>query len=623
MNIKLSPLLFIIATLCLLPAINGPLQLDDFIHLEPIQNWLNTRTDTFALIFGNNSGPFGRPVSIFTFVLNALTTGPQIWAMKLSNLLLHLLTGICLAALFVRLFKRDSNLIENAGLAGVSAAALWLILPQHVSTVFYIIQRMTILASLFAVLACWSYVVARERIEANRKHGLLFLAGTVVLAILSILSKESGVLVPLYCLLIECIYFKPSHGQQRPGIITWGFRLGVIYPCILAIGYLSFNPDVVMRGYIDRAFTMQERLMTQISVVADYFASTFIPMVRSAGLFNDDFPIARNISSHETMILVAGAALIGAAIMLRKNYASFSAGIGIFFIGHLLESSIFSLEIYFSHRNYLPSMGLVLAAYGLIAGLLHRYPEATISLKRIMPAAFIGLFLVYCLASFSRATLWSNTGTLLTHALRHHPDSSRLRSELFLNALYTKRLDAALQQVDIAAQTAPQNEKRTMVLWRILAYCYSQSPIPKHELEALKNVPADKITLATGTALGYIGAAAEANACPGLDRKELGVIAGQWAVSTIQPPDSQWVWKTHLSSARLLASGGDVLGAFKQADWAFTDSAHNFNAGILAYQLANSLDDHKHAQEVMAKLVFSKPKYTKLQQAQLDALRNQ
>ena len=171
---KIVYLLPFLAALVLLPAITGPLLLDDGIHLDPIVQWLANRTDTFNLIFGNTSGPFGRPVSIFSFMLNALSTGAQIWPMKLTNLLLHLIIGLCIAKLFFRLFKRDANLIEHAKIASLAAASLWLILPQHISTVFYVIQRMTLLSALFAALACWLYVVARERIERNEKKWLLF-----------------------------------------------------------------------------------------------------------------------------------------------------------------------------------------------------------------------------------------------------------------------------------------------------------------------------------------------------------------------------------------------------------------------------------------------------------------
>jgi len=618
---KALSLLPFVVILFFLPALTGPLLLDDTIHLDPIRNWLSTRTDTYELIFGNRSGPFGRPVSILSFLANSITTGGQVWPMKLTNLILHLMTGLVLSKLFHRLFKRDQNLSEHAKVAAVLAASLWLILPQQIATVFYLIQRMTILSSLFAVVACWLYVLFRERIEHETNIGWPILLGLPAFMLLAILSKEIGLLTPLYCLLIELVYFRPGIEKPRPKIITWGFRLGVIYPGLFAAAFLAFHPGFVLDGYIDREFSMPERVMTQIPVLADYFASTFFPMMRSASVFNDDFPIVRALAAREIWLLLAAIGLIISAIRLRKNYPGFSMGIGLFFTGHLLESSIFSLEIYFAHRNYLPSMGLVLAAFGLGAGLFKKHPELFAKVfKRALPFALLVLFSFYGFSSYQRARIWSNNENLMTDALAHHPASSRLRSELLLSALYSKRIDIALEQADIAMQTSSPNEKRTVQLWRILAYCYAQQPVPAIELQTLQGIPADRITIDASTALGYVSAAAEVNACPDLDRKALGLLSSQWAINTIQPPSSPWVWKAHLASARLLASSGDLVAGFKQANWAFADSGYDYDIGILAWQLANSLDNKEQAAEVLSKLQANMARYNQQQREQLRSL---
>jgi protein O-mannosyl-transferase len=617
---KLLFLLPLMAIFALLPGLSGPLLLDDTIHIGPIIEWLQSRQHTYDIIFSNSSGPFGRPVSILSFIMNAVTTGADIWPMKLSNLLLHLCVGLCVSNLLFRLFRRDVRLLEHAKVISITVASLWLILPQHVSTVFYVIQRMTLLSTLFAISACWLYVAARERIEQKQKNGKLLLLGVPFLICLSVLSKESGLLVPFYILLIECTYFQASFEKPRPTIISWSFRLGLVLPFLAVSAYLAFKPDIILGGYIDRDFSLAERAFTQISVLADYFASTFIPMMRSAGVFNDDFPLADSIGAKEVLLLLAGASMIFAAIRMRKKSPSLSFGIGLFFIGHLLESTIFPLEIYFAHRNYLPSIGLVVAAFSMVAGLLNYRITNNAAEPRILPVCFIGLFLAYAVVTYSRATLWSNNNSLMAHAQIHHPKSSRMRSEILLNALYAKRIDIALQQADIAMQTSPINEKRGIQLWRILAYCYAQAPQPKSELEALYKMPADRITLATSTALEYVSAAAEVNACPGLDRARLGNLAGQWATTTVQPPYSPKVWKTHHAAARLLASSGDLEAGYRHAQWAFIDSAYNYDSGLLAYQIANSLEDRKRSNEIMALMQANSYKYSALQKTQITSL---
>ena len=47
---------------------------------------------------------------------------------------------------------------------------------------------------------------------------------------------------------------------------------------------------------------------------------------------------------------------------LRTRAPVLAFGILWFFAGHVLESTLLGLEIYFEHRNYLPSIGLIFSA---------------------------------------------------------------------------------------------------------------------------------------------------------------------------------------------------------------------------------------------------------------------
>ncbi|MCY0536413.1 hypothetical protein, partial [Klebsiella pneumoniae] len=64
--------------------------------------------------------------------------------------------------------------------------------------------------------------------------------------------------------------------------------------------------------------------------------------------------------------------LTGASLAARKRAPSIPAGWFFFLVAHLVESSFLPLEMYYEHRNYLPSFGLLLAATGLLEILLRR-----------------------------------------------------------------------------------------------------------------------------------------------------------------------------------------------------------------------------------------------------------
>ena len=85
-NISHILLLFVLSLTAIitLPGLSGPLVFDDFHNLAPL---LSVKTkDYVSIIFGNNSGPLGRSVSMASFVINHWISGKLIpYELKLTN----------------------------------------------------------------------------------------------------------------------------------------------------------------------------------------------------------------------------------------------------------------------------------------------------------------------------------------------------------------------------------------------------------------------------------------------------------------------------------------------------------------------------------------------------------
>ena len=63
-----------------------------------------------------------------------------------------------------------------------------------------------------------------------------------------------------------------------------------------------------------------------------------------------------------------GGCCIAFALLLVWRWGRYLAfGIAWFLVGHSIESTVFSLELYFEHRNYFPGVGLFLLAGVLFA----------------------------------------------------------------------------------------------------------------------------------------------------------------------------------------------------------------------------------------------------------------
>lgn len=365
-------ILLCVCTVLYLPGLPGPMLLDDFPQLEGMIHHSNQSiTHLLTEYLTSTSGPFGRPVSMFSFILNASLFGDQLWYWKLTNLMLHLFT---LTALYwlVRLLLRNSRFSASHQFwIAIFISTVWALHPLHASTVLYTVQRMTILSTLFATLGMATYIQGRNSMRAGKGGlGWLFIALAVCFP-LAVLSKENALLMPVYFGLIEWIHFQDSRLHQ-----LWR-RSSALKKCIgstvvalVASAGLWFTfVYVIGNGFENREFTLMERLLTELRILVTYLSEILTPSWSNLGFYHDDITLSRGLLNPITTLfsLMLIVALIMLSILLRKNNPLASFGILLFFASHLLESTIFPLELMFEHRNYLGSFGIILALTAIIA----------------------------------------------------------------------------------------------------------------------------------------------------------------------------------------------------------------------------------------------------------------
>jgi hypothetical protein len=194
------------------PGSSGPALLDDYSSISLIPDLKTSPELALDYIFGNGSGPLGRPVALASFVFESLIFDWSIQTSKQINIALHLINGCLVTWLYALLFRR----IDAPGAFGLAVllGAAWLLSPLFVSTVLYVVQRMAMLAATFMLLAMIAYCHWRNNIiNGKSRFDLLLLVGVSFL--LAMYSKENAiVLVPLL-LLLETLWFefKGSNGQ--------------------------------------------------------------------------------------------------------------------------------------------------------------------------------------------------------------------------------------------------------------------------------------------------------------------------------------------------------------------------------------------------------------------------
>ena len=181
-----------------------------------------------------------------------------------------------------------------------------------------------------------------------------------------------------------------------------------------------------------RDFTLTERLLTEGRVLAEYQRLIMFPSLEGLGLFHDDFTISRSWLEPTSTLLawIMHSVLVIAAIVWHRKIPMLSFAILFFYIGHLLESTAIGLEIYFEHRNYVPMLGICMAAaYYLML------PRK--NLKIIWPLTAMTIVLLLAFMTRVNSTVWGDPELQTEIALIEHPNSKRAQ-ELWFSSLVKK-----------------------------------------------------------------------------------------------------------------------------------------------------------------------------------------
>ncbi len=438
-------LLALIATLALvalayLPGLRGPFVFDDYPNIlnnPPVAVTEFTPQALHAAAVSNTSGPLGRPLAALSFGIDHYRAGGFYpLAFKLTNLAIHLLNVLLVYALAGRLTRR-LGAHEIAPAVALFCALLWGLHPLQLTSVLYVVQRMTSLSALCLLAGTWLWLIGRERLTVGRRGGLTAMISGLALGMgLGVLSKENAVLLPLYLGVIElCLWRQtgttPQHDPGRRAATRF-FVVALLAPLLVGLLIFAVQPGLLLDGYASRPFTLAERLMTEARVLWFYVGLVLLPTPARLGLYHDDIALSTGMLDPWTTLVALDGWLIVlvAAVMLRRRAPVFIFGVLWFLAGHALESTVVPLEIAHEHRNYLPSFGLLFAAvYGVAQFARHARRERLYGMLGLAATVALGF------GTFGRAASWYSEDTIIEALYRHHPQSAsaqQMMGELLL-----------------------------------------------------------------------------------------------------------------------------------------------------------------------------------------------
>lgn len=427
----------VITILVYIPGLHGPFVFDDTANIlrNPAMALPDLSMQSLQHAMFSRSGELlQRQISMVSFALNYYLAGFDPFYFKLTNLAIHLCNGagiFLLSRLLLTAYRRHLQpALTPVRIQWISLAiaAAWLLHPLNLTSVLYVVQRMTSLSALFAIWGLVFFVWGRLQLDQGRKGVAWILAALFICMPLSILCKENGILLPLYCLIIEAGLFRfQAESAQGRRFIRAFFLLTCALPALLLIAYTVMHPQWVPSLYVSRDFNLTERLMTEARVMWFYMRLVILPSIVQMGLFHDDIAISRSLLEPVTTlpaILGLGGLLLG-AFVARKKAPLVTIGILFFLGGHALESTLLPLEIAHEHRNYLPMYGLLLPLFFHI--LQPAFHAESLRLRQGALVLFIGLF---AFSTFVRAEKWANPFDLAQSEVDHHPNSARSNGEI-------------------------------------------------------------------------------------------------------------------------------------------------------------------------------------------------
>ena len=397
---------------------------------------------------GFQSPESSRPVGNISFALNYYFNGFNLVGFHLVNILIHLAGGFFLY-FFSKATLKTPGLrcrSEKCGWIPFFTAFIWMVHPLQTQSVAYLVQRMNSQAAMFYIVSMLLYV--KFRLDTGTRGNWLQFTGCVFAGLLAIGTKQNSATLPAFIILYEWYFFQELSLKwaRRHFLVLGGILLFLI---IISLIYLGHDPVVrILSAYQHRDFTILQRVLTQFRVVIFYVGLLLWPQPSRLNL-DHDFALSYSLTDPVTTLISMGVitALIALAILSAKREPLLSYAILWFFGNLVIESSVIGLELVFEHRNYLPSMFVILAMVAMV----FRYVKPT--WLGIVFLCVVGtLFTVW---TFERNRVWMDELSLYRDCAEKSPAKARPHNNYGAILLRRGRLPEAIDEFQAALRIKP------------------------------------------------------------------------------------------------------------------------------------------------------------------------
>lgn len=490
------------------PALSGAFQLDDVQNLAGLAS-VEDSASAADFVLSGTAGPGGRPLALLSFAAQADEWQHGAEAFLRVNVLIHLLNTVILAACLYQLSLLQSIARERAAVIAAVAAGCWVLMPLLATASLLVVQRMTTLSALFALLGLLGYLMARRRLESSPTKSMVAMSVSLgVGTVLSMLCKETGVLLPALVLVLEATVLK------RPASVPYWrawHSVFLVLPAVVVAAYLATrfaysDADIARRG-----FTGWERLLTEAGLLWVYLQKALLSSAAALGVYQPSPEVSQSLFGARALLSsLTWLALIGVSIVYRRRWPLMALAVLWYLAAHSLESTVLPLELYFEHRNYLPIVGPVYAAVAaLILGGARLRRAAMVLIPLYMVAS---AFVLYSFASLS-----GDPSTSSRYWAHRYPDSVRAVTTMAGYQLSEEGPLRALSTIENLVARAPQHGYLQTQVLNMRCLFLPDGDHGSVITAAREMLPGVEFTYTAGTMLSELFSTAIAGRCSAVD----------------------------------------------------------------------------------------------------------
>ncbi|WP_431475357.1 hypothetical protein RVM24_10005 [Marinobacter sp. KM021] len=492
-------------------------QFDDWHNLNKLSE-VSSYSGFLDFVYGGNAGPTGRPISLLSFMPDYEHWPSNPWGVVQGNLLWHLMNAMLVFLLFSVLFRQFQEVSASHLILSVFVAGIWALLPIHASGILIPVQRMTLVSAFFSLLTLLSYSHLRCYLAAKNigmSASIFALSFVIVLGtLLSMFSKENGALTILFVGLIEIVFFR----KLPLPCPKWLWRLGVallLFSAPVYVLYLGVQSLVGQESW--RSYTLPERVATQAVILFEYLRQILVPDGSKLGPLQDGHKV---YSRSDVIVWVCLVGIVSAivvsvfAIWKRASWLALMSGFSVLFFlgGHVLESTIIDLELYFEHRNYMPSIGIVVLAVSLAF-----FGWTRLRGRLVVVVSSIALGAISIIALFQTTSLTGNPALAAEMWYRYHPNSVRAVQTLATSYQRMGFTPAAIRELDSFAEVSEGRNGISAHALVLACDVESSGRIQARYDDVLGNVAAVQRVDTLGMAIPRLSEKVKAGSCPGLE----------------------------------------------------------------------------------------------------------